>query len=178
VWDGDVIDLTSSVSSWIRKHRPSGVVEPLEAAFRKAPGESETGWRGYDALFRALLELAPERAGRVVLELQHRTPKSNLPRVLTHNLGGWVACTTLVGFYDVLLSRTDLPQDERVSLYRDMPYAPSPSIKDPAKRAEDAKAFVTFLEGRLTQESDAGVRRAVEQKLAELRNALEQAQNQ
>ncbi len=172
--DGDTIDLAWGVSSWIRKRAPSGVVEPLAEVVRKAPADTETiAWMAYEGLLGVLLELAPDEAGRVVLEVQGRQSKPTQQSPFTWGFEGRASRTALVGFYNVLLSRTDMRPDERFLLYRGMPSRSDHDIKDPAKRAEDAQVFVTFLEERLRVESDERTRREITEKLEAFRKDLE-----
>ena len=171
-WDGDSIDLCWSISQWLDKHPSTGVAGPLEEALRNAPTDAENPINGYDALFRQLVDLAPERAADVMLGFRRANAKQSFLWSLGNHVQG-ATLTTQARYYGALLAQADLGPNERSVIYREMPEGPTPKIKDAAKRVEDAQSFVAFLEQRLGVETDERMKRLLSDKLASLRKNLE-----
>lgn len=172
--DGEAADLAGCLATWIRKRGLTGVVEPLEEVILKQPLDPGVGWMSYQSLFSVFAELAPERAARVFLALTERAPKQRRAGMDLERLGNSVPRSALIRFYAVLLSGGDSTPEQRAAFYWAMPDHALRSIEDPAKRAQDAETFATFLEGRLAVEVDENVRRTIEEKLKKLRKDIEE----
>jgi RNA polymerase sigma-70 factor (ECF subfamily) len=173
-WDGDSIDLCWSISQWLDKHPSPAVAAPLEEAVRNAPTDAENPVNGYDALFRQLVDLAPEKAADVMLGLR----RANAKQGLLYSFGNAISSaplTSLARYYGVLLAQADLDPNQRADIYRQMPERACPKIKDAAKCIEDAQPFAGFLEQRLGAETDERMKRLLSDKLTALRKNLEES---
>ena len=83
--------------------------------------------------------------------------------------------TCVARFFEALFAQGSLQANVRSQLYGQCVRLDD-GIKDPAQRVDDAQPMVRFLESRLAAESDTRLKSEVEQALARLRKAIEEAQ--
>lgn len=167
--------LCRDVAHFIQYHKPPEVAGAVEELVAKAGSAQEGIPYAYKDYFRALVELAPERAASIVLDAQRKDPERNPVGQVSMWIEG-CAFARLIKYYETILTQGDLDARTRTALVASMMVGVWQ--QNEGRRIEDAKPFAAFLEARASQETDADVRAQLNAKLAELRKFIEQAQKQ
>lgn len=161
------------LAGFITWHDLSEVAGPLEDLLRKAPAVPGGGLHHEnEPFFAALARFEPERAARIALDRQEQDPERLAIAALSRWLDG-VPYASQILYFEVLFSQPDVDATARRSLFNSMWLVTGARFEDAAKQIEDTQAFVSYLEGKRRQETDANVRRAIEHKLADLRRMLD-----
>jgi hypothetical protein len=163
------------VARFIQYHGLTEAAGAVEDLITKAPSADGGFPYEYKDFFVALLELAPDRAARVLISAQQRDPNQN--PIL--NVGMWIqgsAFARLIPYYETLLTQGELDAKTRRALVGSMMVGVWQ--QNEGRRIDDAAPFAVFLEARASQEADPEVRAQINAKLAELKKSVEQAQKQ
>jgi len=157
----------SSVLYWLQSHPSADDSSAVEKIVLRGRPKSVSGGRAFEAAFRTLVQLAPERAVQAMQTLRLE-PWEVVE--LASRLNG-VSRANQVRCWETVLAQPGIDAGLRARLYERMPH-PDSNVKDAAQRAADMQPIVAFLEARIAVETDGGAKSGAAAALERLREAL------